>query len=196
MRYFLVLLLGLILWSSFQFNAAAETRVALVIGNSAYAHVPQLSNPLNDAEDVAAVLKRNGFDVILGIDLNQSGMQDAAIHFARAARDADVAFVYYSGHALQFAGANYLVPTDAEFHDEADLRRLAKVDDILADLRQAKKLRILVLDSCRDNPLAEQAMRSISATRTISIPRGLAKIDSPEGMIVSYATQAGRTAED
>ena len=73
---------------------------------------------------------------------------------------------------------------------------MARVDEVLADLQQAKNLRILVLDSCRDNPLAEQLKRAIGATRAVSIQRGLAKIDSPEGMIVSYATQAGHTAED
>jgi hypothetical protein len=176
--------------------ALADNRVALVIGNGAYAHVPHLPNPLHDAEDVAAALKRAGFQTIVGIDLDQAGMQDAAIRFARAARTADVAMFYYSGHALQFAGVNYLVPVDAELHDEADLRRMARVDDVVADLQQAKNLRILVLDSCRDNPLADQLKRSIGITRSAGIGRGLAKIDSPEGMIVAYATQAGRTAED
>jgi hypothetical protein len=97
---------------------------------------------------------------------------------------------------MQYAGVNYLIPIDAKLSDEADLRRMARVDEILADLQQAKNLRILVLDSCRDNPLAEQMKRAIGATRAVSIQRGLAKIDSPEGMIVSYATQAGHTAED
>jgi Caspase domain len=76
------------------------------------------------------------------------------------------------------------------------LRLLARVDDIVADLQRARNLRILVLDSCRDNPLAEDLKRSIGATRGVSIQRGLAKIDSPEGLIVAFATQAGRTAED
>jgi hypothetical protein len=123
-------------------------------------------------------------------------MQNATIQFARAARTADVALFYYSGHALQFAGVNYVVPVDAELRDEADLRRMVRVDDVVADLQQAKNLRILVLDSCRDNPLADELKRSVGTTRSASIGRGLAKIDSPEGMIVAYATQAGRTAED
>src|SRR5215471_1165077 len=103
---------------------------------------------------------------------------------------------YYSGHALQFNGVNYLAPVDAKLTDEADLRRLARVDDVVADLQQAKNLRILVLDSCRDNPLAEDLKRSIGRTRALTLTRGLAKIDTPLGMIVAYATQAGRTAED
>jgi uncharacterized caspase-like protein len=176
--------------------AIADNRVALVIGNGAYAHVPHLPNPSHDAEDVAAALKRTGFQTIVGIDLDQAGMQEAAIRFARAARTADVAMFYYSGHALQFAGVNYMVPIDAQLRDEADLRRMTKVDEVVADLQQAKNLRILVLDSCRDNPLANELKRSIGITRSASIGRGLAKFDSPEGMIVAYATQVGRTAED
>jgi hypothetical protein len=176
--------------------ASADTRVALVIGNGAYAHAPHLPNPSNDARDVAAALKRNGFDTILGIDLDQAGMQDAAIRFARAARTADVAMFYYSGHAMQYAGVNYLIPVDAELRDEADLRRMARVDEILGDLQQAKNLRILVLDSCRDNPLADNLKRSIGTTRGVSIGHGLAKMESPDGTIISYSTQAGRTAED
>jgi hypothetical protein len=176
--------------------ALADNRVALVIGNGAYTHVPHLPNPSHDAEDVAAALKRTGFQTIVGIDLDQAGMQDAAIRFARAARTADIALFYYSGHALQFAGVNYMVPVDAQLRDEADLRRMTRVDEVVADLQQAKNLRILVLDSCRDNPLADELKRSIGITRSSSIGRGLARFDSLEGMIVAYATQAGRTAED
>jgi Caspase domain len=176
--------------------ARAERRVALVIGNGAYQHAPQLPNPKNDAQDVAAALKRTGFETIVGFDLNQAQMQDFEIKFARAAREADVALFYYSGHAMQFNGINYLIPVDAKLADEADLRRMARLDDIVADLQRAKNLKILVLDSCRDNPLAEALKRSIGRTRSISIQRGLAKIESPQGMIVAYATQAGSTAED
>ncbi len=170
--------------------AAAEKRVALVIGNGAYENVPHLPNPPNDAKDVADALQRSGFDTILGIDLDKAAMDAAAVRFARTARDADVALFYYSGHAKQYAGINYLAPTDAKLTDEADLRLLERVDDIVADLQRAKNLRILVLDSCRDNPLADELKRSIGTTRGISIGRGLAKIDSPEGLIVA-ATQAG-----
>ena len=123
-------------------------------------------------------------------------MDAAAVRFARAARDADVALFYYSGHAMQYAGINYLLPIDAKLTDEADLRLLERVDDIMIDLQRAKNLRILVLDSCRDNPLAEELKRSNGTTRAMSVSRGLAKIDNPEGLIVAYATQAGRTAED
>src|SRR3984893_1137720 len=121
--------------------SCGETRVALVIGNGAYQHAPRLPNPLNDATDVAAALKRAGFDTILATDLNKDGMDEATIKFARAARSADVAMFYYSGHAMQFGGVNYLAPVDANLHDEADLRRMMRVDDVVADLSPGKNLR-------------------------------------------------------
>src|SRR6266481_3698961 len=185
-----------VFFCAFGAPAFADNRVALVIGNSAYARVPHLPNPLHDAEDVAAALRRSGFEIIVATDLDKAGMDEAMIKFARAARAADVAMFYYTGHALQFGGINYLVPVDAQLNDEADLRRLVRVDDVIADMQPAKNLRILVLDSCRDNPLAEQLKRSIGTARSTSIGRGLAKIYNPEGMIIAYATQPGRTADD
>src|ERR1700744_1167385 len=177
-------------------QASAETRVALVIGNGAYQHAPTLPNPPHDAEDVVAALKRSHFDVISGSNANQADMQDLTIRFSRAARAADVAVFYYSGHAMQFNGVNYLMPVDADLKDEADLKRFTRVDDILNDLQQAKNLRILVLDSCRDNPLAESLKRSIGQSRGVTIRQGLTKMEAPLGTIISFSTQAGQTAND
>ena len=177
-------------------TARAEKRVALVIGNGAYKSAQGLLNAPNDAHDVAAALTRIGFDTVLAIDADKSGMDEVGIRFARLTRDADIALFYYSGHAMQYNGINYLMPIDAKLTDEADLRRMLRVDEIAADLQQARHLRILVLDSCRDNPFVEELKRSIGSSRGLSVQRGLARIDNPQGMIVSYATQAGRTAED
>jgi uncharacterized caspase-like protein len=174
--------------------ASADTRVALVIGNGAYVSTAQLPNPSHDAEDVAGSLRRSGFEVFQGIDLRQADMQDLTIRFARAASRADVAMFYYSGHAMQYNGVNYLMPVDAVLTDEADLKRFVRVDDIVNDLQQAKNLRILVLDSCRDNPLADMLKRS--ATRAASIGRGLSKVEAPRGTIVSFSTQSGQVAAD
>jgi Caspase domain len=175
--------------------ASAETRVALVIGNSDYRNTNKLPNPRNDATDVAAALKRLGFSTLVGLDLDKAGMDDFEIRFARMARGADFAIFYYSGHAIQYAATNYLLPIDAEIKDAADLRRLSKVDDIVADLQQAKDLRILVLDSCRDDPLADELKRSLGE-RSASVERGLARLGSSRGMIVAYSTLAGQTADD
>ena len=176
--------------------ALADKRVALVIGNGAYAHKAGLINPPHDAADVTAALKRSNFEVISGADLSQAEMQDAAIRFSRAARNADVALFYYSGHAMQFNGVNYLMPVDAKLDDEADLKRFTRVDDIMNDLQQAKNLKILVLDSCRDNPLSESLKRSIGQSRGVMVRQGLSKIEAPLGTIVSFSTQAGQTADD
>jgi hypothetical protein len=196
MRLFVVLLAVVACLQAFTQPSRADTRVALVIGNGAYQNAPRLPNPRNDVEDVAAALKRSGFDTISGSDMDKVAMEDAAVRFARAARTADVAVFYYSGHAIQFAGVNYLAPVDIKLTDEADLHRMVRLDDIVADVEQAKNLRIVVLDACRDNPLADELKRSIGTARALPLQRGLAKIDAAQGMIVAYATQAGRTAED
>jgi uncharacterized caspase-like protein len=190
-----VILLAFFIWGGCV-PALADKRVALVIGNGAYVHNSRLPNPSLDAQDVAAALKRTDFEVISGIDLDQAQMQTAAIEFARAAKTADVAFFYYSGHAMQFNGVNYLMPVDARLDDEADLKRFTRVDDIMNDLQQAKNLRILVLDSCRDNPFAESLKRSIGLTRGAQLRQGLSRIEAPLGTIVSFSTQAGQTAVD
>ncbi len=176
--------------------AHAERRVALVIGNGGYENAPHLANPVHDAKGVVAALKKLGFVTVLSTDLGQAAMQDAEIRFARAADGADVALFYYSGHAMQFNGVNYLMPVDAKLRDEADLHRFVRVDQIVADLQEAKNLRILILDSCRDNPLADVLRRSSGATRGAALTHGLAPIASPQGMIVAFSTQAGKTAED
>jgi uncharacterized caspase-like protein len=196
MRSLRLLALGLVLCCVIQADAWAEKRVALVIGNGAYIKAPHLPNPVHDADDVAAALKRLGFDVIRGTNLDKTGMQDAVVRFARAAQSADVGLFYYSGHAVQFSGVNYLMPVDARLSDEADLYRFTKVDDVLGYLQQVKALKVLVLDSCRDNPLAESLKRSIGVTRGATIQRGLARIEPPTGAIISYSTQAGRIATD
>jgi formylglycine-generating enzyme required for sulfatase activity len=190
------LAVALLLCCMMSAQAFADRRVALVIGNGAYAKAPYLPNPPHDAADVAAALERLGFEVIRGVDVGRAGMQDAVVRFARAAQSADVAIFYYSGHAMQFNGINYLIPVDGKLEDEADLYRFTRVDDVLGYLQQARGLKVLVLDSCRDNPLAESLKRSIGATRGASVGRGLARIEAPIGTIISYSTQAGRTALD
>jgi Caspase domain len=194
-RIFLVFV-PLLCLAIFATPAFADKRVALVIGNGAYQSGPLLPNPRNDAQDVASSLQRSGFETIVGVDLDKASMDEMTIKFARAARGADVAIFYYSGHALQFAGANYLIPIDVKLADEADLRRMTKVDDLVADLQAAKSLRILVLDACRNNPMVEQMQRAIGRQRAAPVQRGLARIDSPQGMIIAYSTQAGSTADD
>ena len=171
--------------------------VALVIGNSSYANTPALANPANDAGDIAASLKKLGFDVIAETDLSKRAMDDAFRRFARAMDGADAALFYYAGHGMQYQGVNYLMPVDAKLRHETDLPyEMAKVDDILADMARVKGVRIVILDACRDNPLESNLKRSVSTTRGIPVTRGLARITRTQGLLVAYATQPGQVAED
>jgi uncharacterized caspase-like protein len=166
----------------------AEKRVALVIGNSAYQNTPALPNPKNDATDMAAALTALGFDVALSTDLDKRGMDQAFHRFAKLARDADAALFFYAGHGIQFAGSNYLMPVEAKLQDETDLQyAMAKVDDIIVDLSRAKNTRIVILDACRDNPIAERLRMSLPAGRSAAVARGLARIERTQGLITAFA---------
>ncbi|GKQ51224.1 caspase family protein [Bradyrhizobium sp. Ce-3] len=177
--------------------ASAERRVALVIGNSAYRNTVQLPNPRNDATDVARMLRGAGFEVVEGVDLDKHGMDDAFRRFADAAAGADAALFFYGGHGFQFQGANYLVPVDARLTGAADIgAQMARVDDILADLQRASGVRILMLDACRDNPLADQLLAQANPARAVTIVRGLARIKQTAGTVIAYSTQPGAVAAD
>src|SRR5271165_3566761 len=137
-------------------GALADVRIALVIGNAKYANTAPLGNPANDASDVAQALTDLGFKVSLHIDATKRQLDQAIEQFARDAKTPDVALAYYAGHGMQFQGRNYLVPVDAELRDEISVHyELSSVDDLKGALMTSNGVRILVLDSCRDNPLAE-----------------------------------------
>ena len=113
-------------------TAAAQTRVALVIGNGAYTHVSKLPNPPNDAADMGAALKRVGFDVTQVLDADVKTMLDALDAFQERSANADVALVFYAGHGIEVAGRNYLIPVDAELAREARVKREAvSLQDLL-----------------------------------------------------------------
>lgn len=174
----------------------SERRVALVIGNSNYRTVPPLPNPRNDAEDVAAALQADGFEVISRQDLDRRGMGEALGRFAREAETADVALFYYAGHGLQFRGENFLVPVDGSPADEFAIPyETTRVADAIDALSHAKGVRVLILDACRNNPLADRIARSLR-TRDIGVTRGLARITQSQGMVIAYATQANDVATD
>ncbi|MEI8393621.1 MAG: caspase family protein [Rhodospirillaceae bacterium] len=177
--------------------AAAGKRVALVIGNGAYLQVPKLANPAADARAMAAALKSTGFTVIEGVDLALPAMLDRIHAFGQAAEGSEIALVFYAGHGLQVAGRNYLLPVDAKLQRETDLRREAvEVDEILGEARQARRLRLVILDACRDNPFLAQMARSLG-TRSALVGRGFARIDDIESdTLIAYATKADAIAED
>ena len=175
---------------------AAEQRVALVIGNGAYRSVPELRNSRNDADDISEQLKRLGFAVIDGRDLDRSAMQAALGRFAQRLRGADAGLVYYSGHGLQINGQNFLVPVDLKMDGGAFTPfEMVKLDDVIEALSYTDGVRLLVLDACRDNPFANSIAQN-KGNRGASMTRGLAKIERSQGMLIAYSTQSNAVAAD
>lgn len=176
----------------------ADTRVALVIGNADYENVRDLSNPLNDARGMKSALEKVGFNVIYGENLKKRDMERAVGGFAKAAQQADVALVYYSGHGSTFGEIPYAVPVDARYDSLEQVKHeLMPMEEMVGELRRAKGVRIAVLDACRDNE-AEQQLKQRVVTRGVGggATRGLARIGNPEGLIVAYSTQNFDTALD
>ena len=176
--------------------AVAEKRVALVLGNSAYQNVAPLTNPVNDSAKIAETLKSAGFDVVDSRrDLPAAETKRALRDFADRARDADIAVVYYAGHGIEVDGSNYLIPVDARLERDTDIYDEAlSLDRILIAIEPAKKLRLVILDACRDNPFAKTMKRTV-ATRAVG--QGLAKIEpSSPNVLIAYSAKAGSTAAD
>jgi hypothetical protein len=169
-------------------DTGPEPRVALVIGNGAYAD-GSLANPVNDARDMAATLRQLGFEVLSGENQNFRQMEGLIREFGRKIRSGGVGMFYFAGHGVQVNGANYLIPIGAYINGEAEVRYEAvDVGFVLAQMEEAQnRLNIVVLDACRNNPFA-RSFRSPS--------RGLATIDAPVGTLIAYATSPGRTASD
>jgi hypothetical protein len=177
-------------------TAQADTRIALVIANSAYKNVPRLSNPANDAALMADMFKRSGFDSVdVKFDLTVGEMRKALREFGGRAHDADAAVIYYVGHGIELDGTNYLVPTDATLETDSDIMdETLPLDRVLFAVEPARQLRLVILDACRDSPFAK-TMKRTSASRGIG--RGLARVE-PAGpnTMVAFAAKAGSTASD
>src|SRR6516165_5001178 len=179
-------------------HAFAAKRVALVIGNGAYQEAATLSNPVNDAADMAKALTQSGFDAVLGLDLDRRGFDEKLRAFSRALDDADAAVLFYAGHGLQVAGRNYLVPVDARLKTERDLDFEAiGLDFVLRQMESGREGRtnIVFLDACRDNPLARNLARSMG-TRSASVGQGLAEVHTGVGTFIAFSTQPGNVALD
>ena len=177
-------------------SAPAAERVALVVGNAAYEQeVAVLRNPGNDATAVAAALRRLGFQVIEGKDLNEDDFYDKIIAFDDAARSAKVALFFYAGHGLQVDGRNYLAPVDLKLEKKQDLsRRAIELADVLEVMRSETNL--VILDACRNNPLAGDLARSLGLSRAMAASRGLARVESAGGTLIAYATAPDDVADD
>jgi uncharacterized caspase-like protein len=174
---------------------AGEKRVALVVGNANYRSAPSLPNARRDADAVASVLRRVGFQTVnLQSDLPKEKLLDALRAFARLAEEADWALIYYAGHGIEMNGTNYLIPVDARLETDRDVQFEAlPLDQLLSAVEGAHKLRVILLDACRENPFARQMRRTV-ATR--SIGRGLARVEPEGGTLVAYAAKHGEVALD
>jgi uncharacterized caspase-like protein len=175
----------------------ADGRVALVVGNSTYTHIGRLPNPDNDARDISAALRRLGFEVTTEFDADRVELTEALRAFTRQSAGADISLVFYAGHGIEMDGVNYLVPVDARLERDVDVRfETVTVDDLLVSTSGAS-LRLVILDACRNNPLA-RSMQRTAATRTVS---GGSFGDLNEDLLgdetlVAYAAAAGTTAAD
>ncbi len=169
-------------------NVQAVKRVALVIGNGNYRTAP-LKNPVNDAGDIARVLKKLGFEVIARTNANKREMVRAIDSFAAKLRQADIGLFYYAGHGMQINGANYLIPVSVDVASESDVEfEAVHAGRILGKMKQAEnQLNVVILDACRNNPF-QRSFRSAE--------KGLARMDAPIGTIIAYATGPGSVAAD
>jgi caspase domain-containing protein len=172
---------------------AAEKRVALVVGNSAYQHVTRLDNPANDARLMADRLRSLGFTLVGNgpqLDLDETAFRRAVQSFGNALPGAEVALFYYAGHGVQVRGASYLVPVGANPVKEADVDfQMLDTNLVLRQMESAgARLNLVILDACRNNPFGGRGLRTTAP--------GLAQMQAPQGTLISFATQPGNVALD
>ena len=184
-------------------RAETSRRVALVIGNGAYARVRPLPNPTNDARAMAKSLRDIGFVVTEGTDLDRAAMQATIRDFLRDAARSQVAVVYYAGHGVQIDGRNYLVPVDIQFQAGNGMTdAMMDMDTIMAGLDDQVRTNILILDACRNNPMAPK-LASAGPARDIEAGSGLAAPATLSagstlgaGTLIAFATAPGQVALD
>ena len=176
-------------------DARADGRAALVIGNASYRNVAALPNPVNDAADVAGALRGLGFDVTELTNASFDQMRRGIIAFGRQARGADMAVVYFAGHGMELGGQNWLIPIDAELRTDIDAEAEAvSLRFVMEQVAGAKRLGLVILDACRNNPFAARMQRT-SATRAVE--RGLSRVEpTGDNVAVVYAAKDGTTADD
>ncbi|RAI43888.1 caspase family protein [Rhodoplanes roseus] len=178
-------------------DARADRRVAFVVGNGAYRSVEPLPNPPIDAAAMASLLRNAGFEVVEGTDLGRDAMTAKLRDFALRTQGADVALFFYAGHGIAVNGKNYLIPVDADLRSEMDVKFGAAIDiDVTLDQTMSDaKVKLVLLDACRDNPFAAK-IRSATRTRNVVVSSGLAEMKSGEGTLIAFATGPGQTALD
>lgn len=175
-----------------QKDDSGTMRQALVIGNADYQNAPKLKNPVNDANDIADVLKSLGFHVTLLSDANREKMQEAIVKFGKdLTKSSGVGLFYYAGHGVEVQGKNYLVPIEAKLEAEHRAEfECVNAQEILVEMEAAKNpTNLIFLDACRNNPFARN-------WRSVSKGNGLTAIEAPSGSLVAYATAPGKVAKD
>jgi uncharacterized caspase-like protein len=177
-------------------DASAQRRVALVIGNSAYQNVAQLANTRNDASSIAELFRKANFDVVdARQDLGVVEFKRALREFMTIARGAETAVMYFAGHGIEVSGTNYLIPVDAKLATDYDAEDEAvSLDRIILALEPAQRLRLVILDACRDNPFGRKMQRTV-AVRAVNTGLGKVEIMSTD-TLVAYAAKAGSVSYD
>lgn len=177
--------------------AWAEKKVALVIGNSAYKHATPLPNPTRDAQAMTRMLEKIGFEVVSGTDLDRQAMADTMKLFASKAENADTVLYFYAGHGIQVDGQNYLIPIDADLATEIDVKlSTLDIDLMLQQTPVTARVKLVLLDACRNNPFKEKIARSMGKTRSAAVGNGLAEMKPTFGTMIAYATGPGEVALD
>lgn len=181
---------------------AASDRIALVIGLGAYETIEPLKNTRNDARAIAGTLEGIGFDVTLGIDVGSVEMRQLLDDFSFRSETADIALVYFAGHGVEVQGENFLIPVDARVTSNRDVQRQSlSLNQLLQAVERARKMRIVILDSCRDNPLGDVIDLTTpiaGADGSIQTPGagGLAPANPDLGTLVAFAAKDGQVALD
>jgi uncharacterized caspase-like protein len=177
-------------------EASAQRRVALVIGNSAYQNVAPLANTRNDANSIAELFRKANFDVVdARQDLGVVEFKRALREFMTIARGAETAVMYFAGHGIEVSGTNYLIPVDAKLATDYDAEDEAvSLDRIIFALEPAQRLRLVILDACRDNPFGRKMQRTV-AVRAVNTGLGKVEIMSTD-TLVAYAAKAGSVSYD
>lgn len=195
---------------------AAGRRLALVIGNSTYQNVAELTNPQNDATDVAEKLRNLSFDVMLGTNLTRDQMHEAFQKFSDELKPGDEGLFFYAGHGISLSGENFLIPVDMpgeiQVEDEAQSKdaldkNLVNISSVIEPMQKAK-LGMIFLDACRNTPSREELGLQIVAQdgatrklRSLSFSRGISKVNvtstsGASGIFRAYATQPNNVSDD
>src|SRR6516225_3133714 len=190
----IALAVGLFCTAIWADRAFAERRVALIIGNSNYQNAPILPNPERDARGIADMFQKAGYEIVTtAFNVGSLDFKSTIRKFEDAVTDADIAVIYYAGYGLNIHGTNYLIPIDAKLTSDRDANdETITLEQLVESVHSAKRLRVIIIDACRDNPFAR-----IMKTERMASFSGLAAVE-PNSIdtLIAYAAKSGTTAQD